>query len=52
MDAGFKRCQNTIFIKMLIDTATDTNVSDRRKTRTATVALPTQNYDNRFSTCR
>lgn len=41
-DAGFNRCQMRPLSKMLTDTATDTNVSDRRKARTAMVALCTQ----------
>lgn len=40
-DAGFNCCQMRPLSKTLTDTATDTNVSDRSKARTAMVALST-----------
>jgi len=41
-DVGFKRRQIRPLSKMLIDTATDTNVNDSRKTSRAMLALSTR----------
>ena len=48
-DVGFKPRQIRPLSKMLIDTATDTNVNDRRKTRRAAETLSTRELCTRFS---